>query len=545
MLDRKKYVSKTLVISIIAFGLCLSTIGINAINTQNKSSDLDYDTPWCTFKKIETLQAQSLTNSIKKFDVAGMTGSDTLIYGGGEMICQNPSITDNLAQGILLGFELWPDWVTPPDPYFRFSTDGGMTWLPEDSASGWNLAENGYDSILPVVDFAGDKGGFGSILPSFQNNWVTFNFPDITDPDAGDEWLANSWIADVMMTEWHSVDVCGVNSEYAPSEDSYGLAVWTGDTVDGVTNGMWFGWEVSEGTEFTVYSDENSGVDFDVDQATNDVDLSTGMYYQAFLHFNDVSSDPLPDGVSLRGVQLDGTDQWLDSWNSLAHIQDATNPDVKADSGNCYLVYEVNGNIGCHYSNDNGISFQNVVIAEDGKFPTVSAIDETVFVSYIRNGNVYNSISEDGGATWVESAVHVNDVEGNSEEQFHGVDVSSNFISWTDNRNGENSVYFDLAEVALPIIEVESVTGGMGIKAVIKNSGSADATNIDWSIRLSGRVFIGEETTGTITNLAQGETIEIESGFVFGLGATEITIEAGGAKQELSGSILLFFVLGI
>ena len=30
--------------------------------------------------------------------------------------------------------------------------------------------------------------------------------------------------------------MCGVSSEFAPSEDAYGLAVWTGDTIDGGTN---------------------------------------------------------------------------------------------------------------------------------------------------------------------------------------------------------------------------------------------------------------------------------------------------------------------
>ena len=42
--------------------------------------------------------------------------------------------------------------------------------------------------------------------------------------------------------------------------------------------------------------------------------------YQGFYRFNDESPEQYPDGVFLRGVQLDGTDQWVDSWENLLTI---------------------------------------------------------------------------------------------------------------------------------------------------------------------------------------------------------------------------------
>ena len=342
----------------------------------------------CFSKNLENFQPNNINKNLNSgiYQPKGILDTDTLIYDGIDLeIIQNPTITDNNGQTILIGFELWPDWFSYADPYFRYSNDGGVTWLPEDAATGWRLSDSEYYSILPTIDFSGDKGGFGSVLPYDQNNWVTFNFPDIGNPESEEgEWTSNGWVADVMMSEWHSVDVCGVNSEYAPSEDAFGFAIWTGNTVDDQDNGLWFGWETTDGTEFVVYPDEGATeYDFDADQAVNDIDLSTGMYYQAFYRFNDQSSDQYPDGVFLRGVQLIGCDGWVDSWETLVHIPGATNPVIKAANGNCYLVYEINGGIGCHYSNDNGVTFDKVNIIENGKNPSVSGVGESIVVTYL------------------------------------------------------------------------------------------------------------------------------------------------------------------
>jgi hypothetical protein len=519
-----------------------SVISSNIINDDNVSNKSKI-----CFKRSENFQPKRISKNLN----SGMDNknrildTDTLIYGGfEESIIQNPTITDNNGQNVLIGFEYWFDWYNFPDPYFRFSNDGGMTWLPENSANGWGLSDAGYSTILPTIDFSGDGGAFGSVLPYGQNNWVTLNFPDIVNPDADDGWVSNGWIADVMMIEWDSVDVCGVNSLYAPSEDSLGIAIWTGDTIDGKDNGIWFGWEIEDGSSFTVYPE--TYYDFDADQAVNDIDLSSGKYYQAFLRFNDHSSNPVEDGVFLRSMQLDGTDEWVnDSWNDLLSIPDAFNPDIKADNGNCYLVYELNGGIKCHYSNDNGVTFNDVNIVDVGQYPSITAIDETVIVVYSRDGNVYNSISEDGGATWIESTESINDISGSVIEQLHCTDVSNNYIAWTDSRDTENSIYFDRAEVAIPIINIESTNGGVGVTTLIKNIGTKDANDIDWSISFDGGVIFGGDNSGTIDTLAVGESVQIKSKFLMGFGNTDITINVDGLTDSKSGKILLFFVIGL
>ena len=76
-------------------------------------------------------------------------------------------------------------------------------------------------------------------------------------------------------------------------------------------------------------------------------------------------------------------------------------------------------------------------------------------------------------------------------------------------------------------------------------AGTADAQNIDWSITLDGGAFVGAETTGTIDTIPAGQTDAIASSFILGLGETEITVTAGSAQIEASGTVLLFFVLGL
>ena len=171
-------------------------IQISAVST-DVMNDNDDKNPRCVFKRIETLKPQKITEieGSNQNNLFGVTGTDTWIYGDGTLeICQNPTITDDGGQNILAGFELWPDWLTFPDAFFRYSTDGGASWLPEDSATGWAFAEVGYITILPDIDYNGENGAFGTVLPIDQNNWITMNFPDMTDPEAVDaEWEASGW----------------------------------------------------------------------------------------------------------------------------------------------------------------------------------------------------------------------------------------------------------------------------------------------------------------------------------------------------------------
>ena len=98
-----------------------------------------------------------------------------------------------------------------------------------------------------------------------------------------------------------------------------------------------------------------------------------------------------------------------------------------------------------------------------------------------------------------------------------------------------------------PVIKIEDIKGGLGVSANIKNTGSAGASNIDWSISIEGGALgrIDYSTDDTIDSLAIGSEEEVETPrSVIGFGRVNITVtaqipgEAEITKQEEA------FVLG-
>ena len=102
-----------------------------------------------------------------------------------------------------------------------------------------------------------------------------------------------------------------------------------------------------------------------------------------------------------------------------------------------------------------------------------------------------------------------------------------------------------------PVLEIGTITGGFGVKAVVKNTGAGAATNVDWTIALDGKlVFVGKSSTGTIASLAAGAEEPIKAGFILGFGKTNIVVSATcdeGATAELTKTAFVLgpFVLGV
>jgi len=97
----------------------------------------------------------------------------------------------------------------------------------------------------------------------------------------------------------------------------------------------------------------------------------------------------------------------------------------------------------------------------------------------------------------------------------------------------------------VPELEISTITGGFGVKAVIKNTGTGAATNVDWTIALDGKlVFLGKSSPGTIPSIAAGAESSIKSKLILGFGKTNIVVSATcdeGATAELTKTA---FVLG-
>lgn len=119
------------------------------------------------------------------------------------------------------------------------------------------------------------------------------------------------------------------------------------------------------------------------------------------------------------------------------------------------------------------------------------------------------------------------------------------------NLNGKYVVFTVLGEgvylynYGTPLaIEIGNITGGLfKVNAVIKNTGSTTATNVQWGIKLTGGlVILGKESTGSIPSIAAGATTDISSNVILGLGKTVLTITADAATKTQNATVLIVFI---
>ena len=95
-----------------------------------------------------------------------------------------------------------------------------------------------------------------------------------------------------------------------------------------------------------------------------------------------------------------------------------------------------------------------------------------------------------------------------------------------------------------PVIEIGAITGGLfKVKAVIKNTGGGAATNVSWSIKLTGGLIIlGKDTSGTIASLNASGEQTVTSKLILGFGKTVITVTADTATKTQNATVLLIFI---
>jgi len=203
---------------------------------------------------------------------------------------------------------------------------------------------------------------------------------------------------------------------------------------------------------------------------------------------------------------------------------------IHNDTSEVYLNASGNDNIvDISTLNDNVI----IVSERDGAQPRiVHTNDESAVCSYIKGGVLYTSVTEDGGATWTSP-------NENSEE---GPVFSNDICVFGAMYEAENIIYFAPIQASFPIIEIDSISGGIGVNTVIKNTGTGDATDISYTISATGGILglINSENSGTISIPAGGETT-INLPMIIGLGSITITVTAGLASSEVEGTQLLIF----
>jgi hypothetical protein len=116
------------------------------------------------------------------------------------------------------------------------------------------------------------------------------------------------------------------------------------------------------------------------------------------------------------------------------------------------------------------------------------------------------------------------------------------FVYSTDKAGNSETPHSYTFTVAQPPIGI-TIKKGLGITAVIKNTGTATLTNISWKIKLTGGlIIIGGSKTGNIATLAPAKTSNAKD-FVLGFGKTKIVVTAGSVSANATGMVLLILVL--
>ena len=100
-----------------------------------------------------------------------------------------------------------------------------------------------------------------------------------------------------------------------------------------------------------------------------------------------------------------------------------------------------------------------------------------------------------------------------------------------------------------PELSIESISGGLGVNAIIKNCGDVDVENIEWTMTASGGLlgFVYEEINGTISEFEINQKVEVNLKPFFGLGPITIEVEASIAgaitfTEKVEGKLIFCFV---
>jgi hypothetical protein len=237
-------------------------------------------------------------------------------------------------------------------------------------------------------------------------------------------------------------------------------------------------------------------------------------------------------------------ENWKSITLSASGSKNLTNPDLAASGKYAYLAVQTdetgNNNILCY--SWTGTSWKKNVVADssdDEMYPSVTAVGKTVLCTFMKNGNLYSSKSEDGGTTW-SAPEQINDVATSIIGEYRCANVEGSCVAWMDNRNTNMDIYADVA--IMPWIALKKFTGGLGCSVEVANVGTSDATDVEWSLQVQGGVqgLINITKNGT-TDIATGTSMKVKSGVFVGLGKILMTATIAGAIYEKEGKHLLIF----
>ena len=528
-----KSIKKTIyleTITLVIVGLLmLSTVNIIAQAPEITTNKVITQTNKTNIKPTDLAYPQTLEN--KKIYSQPSNTLGTSLFPG-----ITPAIA-NSGSAMVVG---WND-ADAPNVYFSASMDAGATW---SDGIGWQLAE---PPSLPDVDGCGD----GRLIATMCPNGLDYDggagyalqISDPSDQTAGYYCPYYTWNT-VGSGYTNFIDVaCGGYTATDPAENAWAFGCYSMIGDHGKIGGQtgFFSYISSDAYSAWIYTLTDTPGTLNGGTSTSaDIDQDTLISYAVYNYVDYNNSGYLDIYLFMMDFGQWGTYQdspiHENAWEThLITSGNNNNLDVSAYKDNVIIVSERAGNIIAYHADDpvhNG-TFSETTIITGAEQPRISHYGQNKAVcEYIKSGVVYSTVTEDGGATWsTPEQVSV-------EDSIQSTDVCLMGSAY----ESDNTIYFAPMTIKTPILGIESVSGGIGVSAVIKNSGTGAAENVDWSIKSTGTIFVGKEKSGTIATLAPGASVTIKSGLMLGFGTISTTITVGSATKTVSGKLLLFFV---
>jgi len=504
---------KLLVVGVIVlfFGLA-GAPSINANISKEKST---------IFREIDAVPCylecgMSRTINMEKSPMSVMFSNSTIICDGE---CMHPTVSGDNTGRFFAGFErTWDGTDYYPD--FWYSLDGGATW----EEAGYFSESLGAE--YPDVD-SNDNGFYG-----------TFSGPVDTP---GQLWIIVAEdLTAITCHVWdysaHGFDdfVHTSISCYTREEELWNYGGGTGTGYNGYQT-----YDV-KGCPFIFYPGRISWLQYSENYLHSDfaIDEVTEMSYAVY--DNEVDAIHLLIRKDNFGVWSGESHPFVGA-TAVSDGENLTNPSVEAHDNNVVIVAEEVGNIVCFYSSNGGSSYSKSTVVAGAMYSEVKVpFDGDVFVcSYIKSGGVYRKLSKDGGATWVdEERVQDSQTNGGFGSHDLGKGREGIYAVWED-----NGIYFGQAYTSTnPQLEIISIKGPIGVTATIKNRGDAEATNIEWTLKVTGGVLgsINKNTNGNESILGIGKELHAKSGIIIGFGkisviATFTCTEGSSIKGNKNG----------
>ena len=273
--------------------------------------------------------------------------------------------------------------------------------------------------------------------------------------------------------------------------------------------------------------------------------------------FHEVSSMPGTDSLSGHSVPWDETNTYpVIAWS----------------------LYPSQGTSAVFHENmqKQAVNLENGWMAQvwvDGTSAQLAADGEPGYEDYVNHPIIFISISSDNGNTWSDP-IELTDIyssEFDFSEQItvypyicdQITDLGNGFgqiyLYYMDDNNFGSSVHgtgvatggqitycsvkIDFSGAGGPDVQIVEISGGLGVSAVIKNDGELDASEVDWSITVTGGIFglINKTVTGNISSLPAGEEVIVKSGLLLGIGSINITVQAESEIKTATGKQIIIF----